>query len=112
MLTLEFRRWNDADTPPPGEIWLRPAGGTTKSTALALAVWKNGLISLDQGRGEISTLVVSCQDEQPTFDEMFAAHLVERLLIGQSLLPAHENLAKYAQQLRQGKRPTDLPVAD
>lgn len=104
-----FRKWT-AETvlPAAGEILIRGSDDTQPGRfALALQVLKYGLKGLRQGAGAPQRFVL---DADPTFDDLLAATLADRLLAGQTLPAGCKPFAHYAALAREGLKPSKLPL--
>jgi uncharacterized caspase-like protein len=113
--TVTFRRFQDADRPGEGEVWLRhvpqvstPAG-VGKVHGLADLVLKGGLGALEKGPGDVARIVVQ---HDPTFDDMLAATVADHLLTGRPLPPGLRAFTAYAGLIRQGFQPGELPLQE
>ncbi len=109
MTDLVFRDFANADQPAPGELLLRPRDPAhPKCRALSRLVIEHGYGAFAQADGPIERIVVQ---PDPTFDDMLAATLVQRLLAGQPLPQHVAALADYAELAREGLNPVgDVPL--
>jgi hypothetical protein len=109
-LQLLFRKLVEG-SPPQGELWIRPVKtDNDQSCGVASLVLRNGLTALTQGSGPCAQVVVDVEGIHPTLDDMLAAALAEMLLAGRQPSAGFQAFARYAELVRQGLRPSELPV--
>jgi len=98
----------EAAVPEPGEIILRPAAVDQRERRdLAMLVLDAGPAAFLAGSGQPHKIVVS---SDPTLDDMLAASFLLRMLEGTPLPPNCQPFAHYAALVREGLRPTQLPL--
>jgi hypothetical protein len=109
QVTFRPFRPDEPRTAPPGELHLRPADPaddhSAELTALAL---DRGEAAFVRGEGPLQKVVVR---EDATLDDMLAVLILEEKAAGRPL-PGAGAFARYAASLRQGIRPSSLPVED
>jgi hypothetical protein len=100
-----------APAPDAGEIWLRPiAADEAQRRDLAELVVTHGIAGFVQGSAPFMHVVVPCDNNRPTLDDMLAAAFLQRLVSGKRLPPSAAAFAKYAALAREGLQPGDMPV--
>jgi hypothetical protein len=103
-----FRKLTDGDGPAPGELLIRARRerhGDCRT--LSCLVLDHGLDALEQGPGPLERIIVSAD---PTLDDLLAALLVQRRLAGDPVPGSFPAFARYAGLVREGLRPSDVPV--
>src|SRR5262245_5798372 len=107
---LTFRNLARETEPSDGELWIQAAQEHGDCRALALLALDHGPGAFRRGGADIRTIVVN---HEPTFDDVFAAHLVRKLLAGEKLPATYRKFARYAALVREGLRPSEsIPVED
>src|SRR4051794_36293151 len=111
-MELVFRKLPPAESLDvrPGEVYLLPASKEQRHRRdLAKFVLEQGPDALLRGPGAPERIVL---DADPKFDDMLAALFASQRLQGRVLPAGSKAFAEYAAQLRQGLRPTQLPLQD
>lgn len=107
---LTFRNIFAESAPPPGELWIQAAEEHGDCRALALLVIDFGVGALRQSGATIERIVVH---QDPTLDDLLAAHLCQKLLKDVKLADGYRHMARYAALVREGLRPSEsIPVED
>ncbi|HYV34349.1 MAG TPA: hypothetical protein VE988_01515, partial [Gemmataceae bacterium] len=111
-MELVFRKLPPAESldPQPGEVYLLPAAKEHRQRRdLAKFVLEQGADALLQGPGAPERLVL---DADPKFDDMLASLFAYQRFQGRTVPAGCKAFAEYAAQLREGLRPTALPLTD
>lgn len=112
-MNIEFRQVVLGYAPTSGEVVIQHRSDMKgEHLGLATVAVAIGLDSFDRGAGAPDRIVVPLTAISPSFDHMLAAEYVQRLVAGEELAPWAAIFAKYAGLVREGLRPTTLPVAD
>ena len=93
--------------PQPGEVLLRPCRTEDQGRRdLATLVVEEGVAAFLRGPGKAERILIPAD---PTLDDLLAAAFLMRLLAEQALPVAAAVFARYAQLVREGIRPADVP---
>jgi hypothetical protein len=107
-----FRSLGNGAGPPPdaGEIHIRPRTPEDRERRdYARLVLQRGIAVFASGEGPIRRIVV---DTDPTLDDLLAATITRRLLAGEDLPKGLGAFAHYAALVREGLKPSAVPLED
>jgi hypothetical protein len=109
-MELAFRKFPAGDVPPPdpGEMLIRAVAVDRRARReMASLVLARGVEPLPRGPGLVERVVV---DSDPTLDDLLAAAFAMRLLSGQGLPEGSKAFARYAGLVREGLKPSNIPL--
>lgn len=107
---LVFRELPSAESPVAGlgELVVRAREvGHGCARRLAVLAVKGGVDAFVRGQGPVQRIVIQAD---PTLDDMLAATFLARLVVGQPLPAGAEGFAVYAALVREGLRPSKIPL--
>jgi hypothetical protein len=108
-----FRKIKKPEVPAPGELWIRlPEEAQGRAAALASLALTEGPGAFLQGPRPIERLVLPVEGLGPTLDDMLAAAVLQRRLAGKALPQGLASFAHYAELVRRGLYPSDLPAEE
>jgi hypothetical protein len=107
---LTFRGIFAETAPAAGELWIQAAEEHGDCRALSMLVLDFGIGALRQSGATIECIVIQ---QDPTLDDLLAAHFCQRLLRNEKLGDGYRHIARYAALVREGLRPSEsIPVED
>ena len=105
---FRFLSEKELKEPRAGELLIpRPHGPDGAFRPMAKRALEEGVKGFPQGTGPIERIVIWAN---PTLDDLLAAEFLRRLLAGEKLPAGAERFASYSTLVRQGLRPSTVPL--